>query len=1057
MLKAKWTIAAVPVLSLLAGSSLFADTYQVDGTAPNLWPAQIAFTAPCGVQEVSGTNDPSTWFPPVQVDQVAANNPSNLCATQMRTLTDPINVSVTTIGAVNPSYKTAADGTPLPPAIGGTQDPQNAPTSIVEVSSSGSVAFVVPVSFRDTSDTSFDGEADGVLEFPYDTAACPDPIGPNALPLFADPNTGLRPLTTVPFTCLITTPSDYETKLKSGHLLKWAQATNASLIAYGPTDTLPAGAQSWQHQSRGGTVTGSLSIPFLTQNNSTVMRIGVRYSIGYQGQIPLVWGGWPTPWTCSEQSRRDGTCLQSSNGWGGMQTAWIYSQPFTTQVQPVSLVQFHFLPITLIYNPPGNQSTASIQTTQTTTQSYQVDQNLTMTDQGDYDRKTKSDTSMSPSVGISKYSVSGNFDNSETWDSGVKSSTGAAYAQSVSSVVSFGQIAAYNSPKTDTTTPDVKDLTFQTEPFWLDQIVVAMHPQFAVWDYPDPRGQNPKGQTLLQALGSNAIVTFTVQQLQSCLPKPLTPADQSGLTINLDSLGANNVTTMTADHLLWTECAQLLALDPFYVGLSQSAAPPTGISVLPSVRSLTTAGKLDELTYITSNSAKTTATNTTKATITSAMQNSITKGLSVQYGTYPVPIVSNKVNTSGNTTTSVTSTDEVDVSLGTTQSTQVQQSFDAKMTLGDCPLVSGKSSCQAPVTPCPPQQPPSISCGYPNVEVFQDSRFGTLMGALPDLKIAPPVNPSRVQLAAIPAYLSQSGISATHLSLAASSPSTGSSGSSTITKPIIVRKAALGTPRLPGPVGTRIVQAAQPMAIPHGMAMPLPPKWQGKIFNTAPQPTVAIVRVAPKATTAASKTAVVTTTPATRTATPAAPQVAVTPATTIAPAVRTVPGAAVRTVTPAPTTIANAPAAPTQPAAQPAATVQPTTRTLAAPATPAVAAGAPDLSVALADVHLAPTAPQAGQATTFSAVIRNLGAGAAQNATVVFRLYANGKQVAISQPVIFSVAARGTYQANWSATAPAGTASQVVVSVTSPGDLNATNNQATLQFGALALSPQRPQ
>lgn len=806
-------------------SFALADPFSIDGTAPNRWPAVISFSAPCGIQ-MQGTTDTSSWFPPLQIDSAAANNPSSLCASTMRTLTDPDNTSVTSIGAVNPAFTKLPDGSALPSVVDGTlQDPQNAPTSIIEASASGSMVFLVPVSFRDTSDTSFDGEADGVLESPYDATQCPDPVGPNALPQFSDPFTGLRTLSTVPFTCVITTPTQYLNVLKQGHAIRWAQFTQASFVAYGPTDfTMPSGAQPWQRQTHGGQVHGMLNLPYETTENSTVIRIGVRYSIGYQGQIPFTWGGWPTPFTCSQQSRRAGTCIVPTNGWAGMQTAWIYSQPFTVQVQPVSLVQFHVLPVTLIYNPPGNQSSASISTTETTTQSYQVDQNLTITDQGDYDTKTKSDLSFSPAFKLSSYGVSGNFDTSTTWDNSGRTTTGAAYAQRVSSATSFGKSASYATAKKDPSDPDVAHLTYQTEPFWSDKVIVAVNPQYAVWEYPDPRGQNPKGQTLLQAMGSSAIKQFTIQQLVNCLPAHF--GEKGGMSFNYDVLAPDNSTVKKTDSLSWQECAKLLALDPFFVGRSQSAPPKpsTGMSVPPAVRSLSTGIETDQASYITTNSTQASATNTTKATLTSAMQNTLTKGLKVQYGTYPVPVVSNTINPSSSTTTGFTDSNEVDVALGTTESSQTQQSLVSSISLADCPLVNNKSTCSA--------LPPG---GFPNVEVFQDLRFGTFMAVLPDLNIAPP--PADGHFAPkLAGDLQNAGINASHFALPHSEVES---------KPLTITRGTpihVGGPPGPGPV-TR-AGPMEPLTVKNGTASPLPATWQGRVFNTARQPTIDLVPLA---------------------------------------------------------------------------------------------------------------------------------------------------------------------------------------------------------------------
>src|SRR5262249_26041027 len=138
-----------------------------------------SFTAPCGIGTTT-QDDPADWTPPPFIDQADTNAPSNLCALTMRTLTDPDTVNVTSIGAVNPNYTRMPDGSSIPATTtilgGGThqpQDPQNAPTPIVEMTASGSMNFLVPVRFRDLTDTKFEGQADGVLEMPYDEAKCP--------------------------------------------------------------------------------------------------------------------------------------------------------------------------------------------------------------------------------------------------------------------------------------------------------------------------------------------------------------------------------------------------------------------------------------------------------------------------------------------------------------------------------------------------------------------------------------------------------------------------------------------------------------------------------------------------------------------------------------------------------------------------------------------------------------------------------------------------------------------------------------------------------------------
>src|SRR5262249_54038485 len=98
-------------------------------------------------------------------------------------------------------------------------------------------------------------------------------------------------------------------------------------------------------------------------------------------------------------------------------------------------------------------------------------------------------------------------------------------------------------------------------------------------------------------------------------------------------------------------------------------------------------------------------------------------------------------------------------------------------------------------------------------------------------------------------------------------------------------------------------------------------------------------------------------------------------------------------------------------------------------AAPLAAAGQPDLSVAAADIRVTPGS--AGQLSV-SAVIRNLGAQNALGANVTFRVMAAGRQVAASPAIGFSVAAKGAYQASWSAQVPAGQSLQLNVIVAAP-------------------------
>jgi hypothetical protein len=114
------------------------------------------------------------------------------------------------------------------------------------------------------------------------------------------------------------------------------------------------------------------------------------------------------------------------------------------------------------------------------------------------------------------------------------------------------------------------------------------------------------------------------------------------------------------------------------------------------------------------------------------------------------------------------------------------------------------------------------------------------------------------------------------------------------------------------------------------------------------------------------------------------------------------------------------------------------------------AQGTVDLSVATSEMRINPVAPRVGQMANFTAVVHNLGTANVQGAVVVFNLFVNGVQVGASQPVAFSVPARGVFQANWSAVIPAGQRYQLMVTVNAQGDVNLANNRAALAFAAAA-------
>jgi hypothetical protein len=548
----------------------------------------------------------------------------------------------------------------------------------------------------------------------------------------------------LPTTCILTTPTQYLDALKQGHAIAWAQVTNGSATAFGPNDHTPQADAAENglppddpfnttRQLVGGFGGGFVHLPFQTNNNSTVLRIGLRYAIGFEGQMPLAWGGWPAP-PCHELN-----CLMPSM-WGGMQTAWAFSQPFVLQIVPARFVQFRFLPTNILYQPPGNESTASLLFQAQYSQGYEVDQASSITDQLSYDRVTKGDVSFGPTVGGSISSEAGTsgenkdiklpdsvvggtgnlYASSTSWDSLAASATGESYGMNVSTLVTTGLSHELDTPAPTIPRPDYSHLTFDTEPFWSDMFYIAVHPQFAVWDLPQG--------VLLQPMGSAGTAALSVKALAGCLPKPGNPmSSASGYTLEI-WVPKGSVYVKEQEQLSGLDCARLLALDPFFVALSQAIVPRVGIPVAGTEFLVPTVSQHVSTQMATFNTTGI-YTKTIKASVSSVRQSTFSQGISEGaslFGTIGVA-----VSASGGQTKSTTSSDEYTVTLGTTQTTSTQQTFTATIRLGDCPVVSsgGMNSldCGQPAAANPP-----------SVAAFQDTRFGTMMAALPGLAIKPP-------------------------------------------------------------------------------------------------------------------------------------------------------------------------------------------------------------------------------------------------------------------------------------------------------------------------------
>jgi hypothetical protein len=583
----------------------------------------------------------------------------------------------------------------------------NIPTSYVAVATSGTINVDVLIAFRDTTDTAYNGQFEAELNIPYDGTTCP-PM-PGTIVDFYD--NSLATLAFIEARCsnsLLITPSMYLAAVQNGHMIKWASTAYSSAILYGP-GWIPPGTPAWQQQAVGGTAIGAIALPYETVSNSTVVRIATRYGEGYGNETPLSWFG---EFAIST--------VQPSI----MQTQWNYSQPFTIVIEPAYEVQFKTVPTMILYQPPGNQSTARVDLKDTYSQKYETGQTTTLTSSDELDRKTAQDLSFEVSLKapLLSFSLTDTL-SKESWDNSVKTATGQQYGTSVSSVVTQGKSVTYATGALPTPWPDFASLSFGTEPFWSDLIYFSVNPQFNVWDYPDG--------LFFQALGSASIQYESVRTLASCAPHRLGALNLPGATLSVPYVvtdPTNNQTTSYTLSLSPSDCTNLLQLDPFWVSLSQAASPPVGF-LFDQDATFGTAPYIRNNSTITDFTTATTFKQSFNGTVTAAGTNMLSgqpdTSVNATLGIFQI-----SANNSGSNTN--TQQNQIEIDISTTQSSQTESSFSASVTIQDCPLSTtpsykGEIDCSGA----------SGSPTYPMV-VFQDSRFGSLLVQTPNLSVPIP-------------------------------------------------------------------------------------------------------------------------------------------------------------------------------------------------------------------------------------------------------------------------------------------------------------------------------
>lgn len=270
------------------------------------------------------------------------------------------------------------------------------------------------------------------------------------------------------------------------------------------------------------------------------------------------------------------------------------TKPFIAVLAPTAFIQVKVIPMTIVYAPPGNASTAFYQTTKTYSTVFKLgnsrDQSNSSTSQQTQSTKL--------SLKLIMPMASGGFDMGESWDSSTKTTFGTSEAASDSATGTLAFQTQWNLPANPDLIPGAGTTCASTttcatltqpanlraiEPFWADTFVFSVHPQFAVW------AQDAGAARYVQIAAVPVTADATVAQLSACWlddkdwpggkPCELKYSHsilQAGSGAPVAYVGAQDHVTLTAK-----EAYTFLRLDPFFVqGQNASLAADRALPVL---------------------------------------------------------------------------------------------------------------------------------------------------------------------------------------------------------------------------------------------------------------------------------------------------------------------------------------------------------------------------------------------------------------------------------------------------------------------------------------------
>jgi hypothetical protein len=422
------------------------------------------------------------------------------------------------------------------------------------------------------------------------------------------------------------------------------------------------------------------------------------------------------------------------------------SQPFTAIVAPNAYLQVKVLPLTIVYAAPGNTSVVSFSTHSTYNTNYNLGSSNTQTNKDTTDASGSLNYMGKSGLEGGSNGLKANLDfsegNGETWDTQASTSVaiqngkgttgGAIQGIAVGYTIKGNPLAVPGDGQVCASATNCSTLIqapnwFANLPFWSDQFILQIHPQYAFYAF----GPGVSRTVLYRAVP--AIAAPTVLQLWECAtgqtPYGISECKIQYSDANLGSIngshpvfeGSTGTVILAAD-----EAANLLELDPFYQSMGQhpnlDATRAALISSTAYGSSLIGSTTDTPLTVSVDNTQNQGSTTSGKTTYTTTVSNSRSDTTEINLG-YSYSLIAS-FGLSGKYSTNDKETNEVTTQTEFSDSTAVSSAIvtTASVTLDDVSNqtlgASGSPTCKPCHDPLPQK---------PTVNIYLDKTFGGFM------------------------------------------------------------------------------------------------------------------------------------------------------------------------------------------------------------------------------------------------------------------------------------------------------------------------------------------